>query len=154
MPGLKGLDTARQLRTEGSSVPILILTATINDEVLMGAVKLEGVGIVLKESAGHDLVQAIRRIHLGEPSIPKGLLERALRLSISGNDSGHLWPELTERQREVVLALTSGMSNKRIAASLSITEGTVKQYLHGIFRKLGVSSRVQLLVLAGRRSER
>ena len=151
MPELSGIDVTRRLRGGGSDVPILILSASIEDEVLIEAVTLDNVGLVLKESAGVELVEAIKVTYQGERSIPRGLLERALKLSVAGPGPTDPWAALTAREREVVDAVALGLSNKRIAKALGLSEGTVKQYVYGIFQKLGVSNRVELTLMVKER---
>ena len=153
MPQVEGIDVVSRLRASGDTLPVIMLSASIDDDVLLAAVRLPAVSIVLKESAGRELIHAIHAAYRGERRMPPRLMERAFTLTSAGHDPENPWPELTERERDVVEAVAAGMSNKRIATSLDISEGTVKQYLHVIFRKLDVSNRVQLTLLATERSE-
>ena len=151
MPEMEGIEAVSRLRDAGHDLPIIILSASVDDDVLLAAVRLQAVGIVLKDAGGQELVGAIHTMHRGERSIPPRLMERVLTLSTGAGGAEGPWPELTPRERDVVEQVAEGMSNKRIAAALEISEGTVKQYLHVIFRKLKISNRVQLTLLAQER---
>ena len=149
MPESSGLDAAARLRLAGETVPTIILTATLDDPTLLQCLEIGVEGLVLKESAAAGLVDAIRKVAAGEQSIPPLLSQRALNLLAQRNKVGE--DGLTSREREIVLRVAAGDSNKRAAFELGIAEGTVKLHLHNAFRKLDVSNRVQLSLLARER---
>jgi DNA-binding NarL/FixJ family response regulator len=102
-------------------------------------------GLVLKETAASGLVDAIHAVARGEQFIPPLLARRALELANNRFDADGM--SLTPREREIVMAVADGHSNKRVASDLGIAEGTVKLHLHKAYKKLGVTNRVQLSLM-------
>ena len=151
MPGCTGVEVLARLRAMGSPCRGVLLTASLNDLVLMESIREGAWGIVLKESAGAQLLEAIREVHAGRQKFPSEVVARALRLVHGEGSAADPFDVLTGREKDVVAQLAQGLSNKRIAAVLGITEGTVKLHLHSIFRKLGVSNRLQVSLLARQR---
>ena len=149
MPGLTGLDVVEELHKRGSETREILLAASLPDEVLLAAMRLDVPGLLLKESAATDLVECIRKVVRGENSRDPEMVERALALAL---DAERLRTErqvhLTPRQKEILGLLSKGLPNKRIAHQLDVSEGTVKAHVHHLFRKLNVSSRVQLALRA------
>lgn len=145
MPGAGGLEAHLRMREEGLTAPTVVLSATVDDDTLRRCLESGVAGIVLKESAAGDLVGAIRAVHRGERWIPPNLTDRALELMSRRDDSRDT---LTPREREVVLLVARGNSNKAVASELGITRSTVKQHLHNAFGKLDVENRTQLSLLA------
>ncbi len=148
MPGMSGVDLVHTLAERGLGIPVVILSASLDDQSLMQLLRMGVTGIVLKESASTELIDAIRLVHAGARSIPHALSERALDLFSKPLPDGGPLEGLTAREREVARAVISGLSNKRVSKQVGIAEGTVKIHLHNVFKKLGVSSRVQLLLVA------
>lgn len=148
MPRFSGVDALERLREDGEEVPVIILSATLDDSMLLRCVELGVEGLVLKESAAAGLVSAIRKVAAGERAIPPLLSQRVLDLLAPENGEE---PVLTPREREIVVKVAEGSSNKRAAFELGIAEGTVKLHLHNAFKKLGVANRVQLSLLARER---
>ncbi len=147
MPHRDGLEAHELLRAKGLRVPTVILSATLSDATLLRCLTSSVEGIVLKESAASVLVDAIRTVARGGRWLPPELTARALDLM------AHRQAEdaLTPREREIVLQVAAGKSNKRVAADLGISESTVKLHLHRAFAKLRVANRVQLSLLARER---
>lgn len=142
MPRCGGLEATRRMTEQGPRVPVVVLSATLDDAMLVQCIELGVEGIVLKESAASVLVEAIRAVARGERWIPPTLSARALDLLARkpAQDASALTP----REKDVAVRVASGKSNKRIAADLDIAESTVKLHLYSAFRKLGVTNRVQL----------
>lgn len=149
MPRCGGLEAREQLMERGLSVPTVVLSATMDDAMLVRCFQLSVEGLVLKESAASVLVEAIRTTARGERWIPPMLSGRALDLMSRKPDGGG--GDLTPREKDIVLQVASGSSNKRVASDLGIAESTVKLHLHSAFTKLGVANRVQLSLLARER---
>jgi DNA-binding NarL/FixJ family response regulator len=142
MPRCGGLEASRRMREQGLNVPTVVLSATLDDAMLVRCVELGVEGIVLKESAASVLVEAIRAVSRGERWIPPMLSARALDLI--GRKPTQDATALTAREKDIALLVAGGKSNKRIALELGIAESTVKLHLHSAFKKLGVRNRVQL----------
>lgn len=149
MPHRTGLDAHRLLRERGIRVPTVIMAATLSDETLLACVRSGVDGIILKESAASVLVDAIRAVGRGEGWIPAALAARILKLA--GREGQRAGDALTPREKDVVLLVAAGKSNKRIAHDLGIAESTVKLHLRSAFTKLEVTNRVQVSLVARER---
>ena len=149
MPGRSGLDLLRELAAIRSSVRLVLLTARIEHEQVLEAMKLGVAGIVLKESAPLQILDCIRRVATGEQWIDHVIgsrtLDAVLRRQAGAAKAAAV---LTSREVEVVRNVARGLRNKEIADLLSITEGTVKAHLRTIFEKLAIDSRTKLIVYA------
>lgn len=148
MPESDGLAVLRRLRSENSRTRVILLTATLEDDQAVEAVQTGVHGIVLKESAAVMLVEAVRRVAGGGRMIDQSVSNRAMARMMERNEAQVLARTLSPRETEVVTMVATGLTNKEIAAKLSISEGTVKTHLHTIYRKLNVEGRVELAVYA------
>ena len=149
LPVLDGLSVLRAIREERLPVQTLVLTAAIDDDDVVDAIRLGARGLVLKESAPTDLIRCIRQVHAGGQSIPERYLSRTLDALVR-REAGlkDMRSSLTPREIDIVRLVALGRRNKGIARELGITEGTVKIHLHNIYRKLQVTSRVALTLMA------
>lgn len=145
MPSLTGLDLLREARAEGWPTLIVLLTAGLEPEPLVEAVKLKVDGLVLKDAGGELLLRCVEAVLAGEQWIDKEAMKQVMATLAH---SPSTLAELTPRESDVVREVTQGQRNKEIARSLGITEGTVKMHLHNLYEKLGVSSRTELALLA------
>ena len=134
MPGLDGLDAAAQLRERLPSCRVLILTTFGRPGYLRRAMQSGAVGFLVKEAPAAQLAVAIRRAVAGERVVDPALAAAAL----GEGDS-----PLTEREREVLAATARGATIATIAATLYLTEGTVRNYLSEAIQKLGARNRVE-----------
>ena len=149
MPKKDGLSVMREMIREGLTTKVVILTATLDDDGVMEAVKLGVWGLVLKESASTQLIDALRRVAMGLRAVDPSLVAAAASRSMSRREARReLENLLSPRETDVVRMVAKGLRNKEIAEKLTITEGTVKSYLHSIYEKLGVKGRVELTLLA------
>jgi DNA-binding NarL/FixJ family response regulator len=149
MPGKTGIDVLRSLAEEKPSGRVVLLTAAINDDEVVEAVRLGAQGIVMKEASPEALMEAVRRVHGGEQWIDRETMGRAfgrvLQRESAVKEAGKV---LTPRELEIVRMITQGLRNKAIAERLSISEGTVKIHLHNIYDKLSVDGRLELMLYA------
>lgn len=151
MPGHDGLWVMKQAASRGLSARIVLLTAHVDEQQLLEAVRLDVAGVVLKEMAPRLLVECVRKVHAGEKWLEKHLVARAMeRRSSREQELSRLAALLTSRELEIVRLAAEGLRNREIAERLSITEGTVKIHLHNIYEKLGVTGRSQLILYATR----
>jgi DNA-binding NarL/FixJ family response regulator len=148
MPGLTGIEVLRLLREEASAVRIVLLTAQLDDEALLEAVRLQAEGIVLKQGGERSLIECLDKVAAGGRWIPQDLMLHALRLQDSQKEDPLTC--LTERERELSTLVAQGLRNRAIAAEMGLSEGTVKVYLNRIFEKLELSSRTQLAMAIAR----
>lgn len=147
MPGRTGLDVLRTLRSRGDQRIIILLTASLEDRLMMEALELGVQGIVLKESAQGLLLECLATVRNGKRWIQQEILQRALHLTANGETASPLGV-LTAKERAIAALVSKGQRNREVASELGISEGTVKVYLHRIYEKLNVSSRTELAILA------
>lgn len=142
MQGMSGLDTLRALRDEFKAARVLIFTNHAKGEEIYQALRAGASGFVLKGMPLDRLLEAIRAVHQGNQYIPSEIAARV---------GERMLARLSPREIEVLHLLARGLSNKEIAAQLSVVEGTVKIHITNIFGKLGVSDRTQALIEAIKR---
>lgn len=149
MPGQDGLAVLRALRQAHSPTRVIVLTAGLEDHETLEAIRLGAQGVVLKEMPSHLLVQCVRKVHAGGQWVERCSISRAMETLLRHQDSlrdvMHL---LTPRELEIVRLVAQGLRNRRIADTLSISEGTVKLHLHHIYTKLLIESRLALTLYA------
>jgi len=148
MPGLSPVDTIRGLRERVPGVRIMVFTSFADDELVRTTIDAGAIGFLLKDARQEELLGAIRSIAVGQPylapSAQRQLME-LLRRPANPIDS------LTAREKDVLTLIASGQSNKMIARTLDLSEGTVKGYVSQILDKLGVEDRTQAAMLAAKR---
>jgi DNA-binding NarL/FixJ family response regulator len=146
MPGKDGLAVLRELRQLKLPTRVILLTAAIDEDNLLEAMRLGVGGVVLKEMAVPLLIQCVRKVSAGDQWLERQSIGRAmekmLRREAGTREVAQL---LTSRELEIVRLAASGLRNKEIASKLAISEGTVKIHLHRSYEKLHVDSRIALL---------
>jgi two-component system, NarL family, nitrate/nitrite response regulator NarL len=154
MPERTGLDVLRTLRERGDKRAIVLLTGSMSDKRVFEALQLGLNGLVIKAQAPRDLLTCLDAVFAGRRWIDHDVLQRVMELSLHP-DTAKADPlaPLSKRERAIVGLLLQGLRNKEIAGELGIGEGTVKVHLHNIFEKLGVSSRMELALLASRNED-
>ncbi|MGH3318487.1 MAG: response regulator [Nocardioidaceae bacterium] len=158
MPDVDGVMVARTLRDEGVRTRIVIFTSFSDREGIVRALDAGAIGYLLKDAETPELHAAIRAAARGEaPLTPKAAMELLRqrepvglvnRQSSSGD--GRAQVDLTDRERQVLGLLASGLANKQIARRLGISEKTVKGHLTNLFQRIGVSDRTQAALWAER----
>lgn len=144
MPGKNGLDVLRELKGQKLPTRVVVLTAALEDDDVLEAVRLGVSGVVLKEMAPELLVQCIRKVAAGERWLERRSFHSALEKLLRREAGAQAIRVLTPREIEVVRMVVTGLRNKEIAEKLSISEGTVKIHLHSIYRKLELDGRMAL----------
>lgn len=147
MPVMDGVDALKQIRLEFAELPVLILTSFSDDAHIYAALRAGASGFLLKEMGGDELVDAIRGAANGRPQLHPEIAKRLMARAPMPEDP---FETLTGRERDLLKLLAHGMSNKEIAAQLTLTEMTVKGYVSDIFMKLGVGDRTQAALMAVR----
>jgi len=149
MPGHDGIWVMEQAVARKLSARIVLLTAHVDEQNLLDAVRLNVAGVVLKEMAPRLLVECVRKVHAGEKWLEKHSVARAMdRMVKRENELQRLSRLLTPRELEIVRLAAEGLRNKEIADRLTITEGTVKIHLHNIYEKLDINRRAELVRFA------
>jgi DNA-binding NarL/FixJ family response regulator len=153
MPGTDGIEATRRIIAANPDIRVLVLTTFDLDEYAFGALRAGASGFLLKDVRPAELVHAIRTVASGDavvsPRVTRRLLEEHARALPPPTASRYPQLErLTERERNVLAELAHGQSNSEIAATLFVSEATVKSHVGGILAKLGLRDRVQIVVLA------
>lgn len=149
MPGQDGLAVLRTMRQEPSPTRVVLLTAGLEENQVLEAVRLGVHGVVLKDMAPHLLVQCVRKVHAGGQWIERHFVSRALETMLRHQDgTREVMGLLTPRELEIMRLAAQGLRNKSIADALSISPGTVKLHMHNIFKKLPIDSRLALTLYA------
>jgi len=145
MPGKDGLAVLRELQQEKLPTRVVLLTAAVDEDAVLEAIRLGVGGVVLKEMAPRLLVECVRKVHAGQQWLERRSVGRALDKLLRREAGAHeLAGALTRREIEIVRMVATGLRNKEIAEKLFITEGTVKTHLHHIYEKLHMDSRLAL----------
>lgn len=149
MPRRNGIDVLREIHRERLPTRVVLLTAAMTDEEVLEAVRLGVGGIVLKETAPRQLLQAVRTVADGGEYVDETSIRRALDKMLRREaGSAEATKVLTPREIEIVKMVGVGLRNKQIADKLGISEATVKIHIHSIYQKLGISGRVELSIYA------
>jgi DNA-binding NarL/FixJ family response regulator len=151
MPGKSGLDVLQELSAEGTLPPTIILTTFDDDEMVLAGIKAGAKGFLLKDVSLDELVGAIRTVSKGGSMVKPAVSERLLKgLENMHTDFSSLdRPDpLTERETEILRLMAGGYSNKEIANSLGVAEGTVKNHVSNILSKMGVRDRTRAVLKA------
>jgi len=150
MPEMNGVQAIRHIREDFPHVHVLVLTTYDADEWVFDAIRAGADGYLLKDTDQDALVKAIKETAEGrtpvDPSVAGKLFDQVAHHTPERDSS--LSEKLTSRELELLSLLVKGYSNAKIAGSLFLSEGTVRNYLSNIFTKLGVSDRTQAAVLA------
>ena len=151
MPEMSGMDVLRQLRKNGFTNPIAMLTTSSDERDLVESLRSGAQGYLLKDMEPDQLVLALRDIVAGKTVVAPDLAPVLARVvqgdSITPAEKSP-FAKLTPRENEILSLLAEGQSNKVIARNLGISDGTVKLHVKSILRKLGIHSRVEAAVLA------
>jgi len=158
MPGLDGLATLQRLQIAKNKTRVIVLTASDDKNEFVQAMKLGTSGIVLKQTATELLIKSIRKVHAGEIWLDSHTTAAVIRQFVANDDAPVAPPQapardrerspLSQREREIVALVAQGFKNKEMAEKMFISEQTVKNHLHNIFDKLGVSDRLELALYA------
>jgi DNA-binding NarL/FixJ family response regulator len=151
MPEMTGVEAMRHIRDQNAGVKFIVLTTYDSDEYIFDAIEAGAKGYLLKDASREELFQAVRAVHRGEsliePGVAARLLDRLAQLSRQSRQPP-VANILSERETEVLQQMATGAANKTIAATLSISESTVKTHIANIFQKLEVSQRTEAVTKA------
>ena len=151
MPNLNGIEATKRIKASQPATAVLVLSAYDNDQYIYAVLEAGANGYLLKNVRGHQLVDAIRDVRAGEVVLDPHVARKVVQWfsSLSRGERVEGLPEhFSERELEVLKLAAKGMSNKEIAAELSLSVRTVQSHLGNIFAKLGVSSRTEAVLRA------
>lgn len=150
MPGRNGVEATRAIGSQRPGTAVLILTMFDDDDSVFNAMRAGARGYLLKDAGGEDLLRAIDTVGHGGAVFGPGVARRLVAFFASGGVGPHAepFPELTERERQVLDRMARGEGNAVIAARLGISLKTVRNYASTIFDKLMVVSRAEAIVRA------
>jgi two-component system, NarL family, nitrate/nitrite response regulator NarL len=150
MPEKDGLGVLEEVNFDSTSTRVIVLTAAEDDRDVVRAMRLGARGVVLKQSASDLLLKSIRKVHDGEIWLDNRMTAEVIDAFKKSSESGQRRekPLLSDREKEIVQLVAQGFRNREIGEKLFISEQTVKNHLHNIFDKLGVSDRLELALYA------
>jgi len=149
MPDKDGLTVLEELNFDSLPTQVIVLTATEDDREAVRAMRLGARGIVLKQSASDLLVKSIRRVYRGEIWLDNRITADVMKAFARSSEGGAKRDKLlSDRESQVMRLVAQGQRNKEIGQNLFISEQTVKNHVHNIFDKLGVSDRLELALYA------
>ncbi len=144
MPGVDGAAATAEIRSRWPSVRILVLSGSDVRVRILAAVRAGAAGYVSKMSSREELVEAVRRVHRGQHSMPAELTASLLE----AYPASALVEPLTRREREILVLMARGLTNQEIANKSFISEATARTHVGNIFGKLGVNNRVEATLCA------
>jgi DNA-binding NarL/FixJ family response regulator len=151
MPGMSGLDVLRELSEKEILPPTIILTTFDDDELVLAGIQYGARGYLLKDVALADLVNAVKTVAEGGSIVKPAVTQRLLKglANLKNEFSSLEQPDpLTDRETEILRLMAGGYSNKEIANSLGVAEGTVKNHVSNILSKMGVRDRTRAVLKA------
>ena len=145
MPVLNGVDAAKEILKKTKTKP-LILTTFDEDEYIMGAIKNGAKGYILKNNSPEKIKDAIKMVYSGNTVLQDVVMEK-VKDGLSSSREGNFNKDMfSEREMDIIEAISEGLSNKGIAGKLYISEGTVKNYITSILNKTGLEHRTQIAI--------
>ena len=145
MPGVDGLSATKQIKKIAPLTKIILLTQHENKEYIQPALKIGAAGYVLKRAAANELVMAIHAVNQGKSFLDSNVTSTILADYQDGKTGMETdYKQLSDREREILVMLASGYSNRQIAELLNISPKTVDFHRARIMKKLGIKGRVAL----------
>ncbi|WP_099091719.1 response regulator [Paenibacillus riograndensis] len=151
MPVMGGLETMQELKKQGSSIPVIILTTYNEDELMISGLAMGAKGYLLKDTSRENLFRNIESAVRGETLLSADIMERVITARAQQKDAISPQNEaarLTDKETLILQAVARGFKSKVIAIDMGISERTVKAHLTAIYNKLGVDSRSQAVAVA------
>ena len=150
MPGRNGIEATRQIRDRHPQIGILVLTMLEDDDSIFAAMRAGARGYLLKEADGTELRRAIEAVGSGQAIFGPAIARRVMSFFAAAGaaNAARPFPELTEREREVLNLIAQGRNNQDIARRLGLSEKTVRNHVSNILGKLQVVDRAQAIVRA------
>jgi two-component system response regulator DevR len=148
-----GITACREIRSRHPRTACLMLTSFADDEALFQAIVAGASGYVLKQIRSSDLVEAVRRVIAGQQLLDPVVTARVMERLRRGPEEDALIARLSPQERQVLLLLADGLTNRQIAERLYLAEKTIKNYVTSVLSKMGMARRIEAAVYAARRLE-
>ena len=150
MPGLSGIEACRQIVESVKSCKVLMLTAFAENALLLAAISAGASGYALKLMNANELIHAVERVSSGEGFLDPSAIATAFNEIYKANEARHpaAFSRLTLREFEILVLVSKGMTNRQIGVNLSLSDGTIRNYISGILAKLSVANRTQAAAFA------
>ena len=145
-----GISVCREIRAHHPRTKCLMLTSFSDDEALFQAIMAGASGYVLKQIRSTDLVDAVRRVASGDQLLDPAVTARVLERLRTGPAEDERIARLSKQEREVLLLIVEGLSNKQIGERMFLAEKTIKNYITSILSKMGMTRRTEAAVYAAR----
>jgi DNA-binding NarL/FixJ family response regulator len=153
LPDGDGVEVCREVRSRHPEIACIMLTSFADDEAVYAAIMAGAAGFVLKQVRGNDLIDGIRRVARGESLLDPQVTTRVLERIRTRGDDDEL-AGLTEQERNILMLIADGKTNRQIGEELFLAEKTVKNYVSNLLSKLGMHRRTEAAAFAARLSER
>lgn len=150
LPGMSGIEACEQITANYQGIKVIMLTSYAEDEMLFSAIRAGASGYVLKQIGGEDLIKAIESVGKGEALLDPAVTQRVfqeVRRAVKEEEAS-AFADLSQQERHVLLLVSEGKTNREIARTLYLGEGTVRNYVSSILSKLGVSNRAEAAAYA------
>jgi DNA-binding NarL/FixJ family response regulator len=149
MPGMNGITATREVLNNDPNVGVLVVTMLEDDDSVFAAMRAGALGYLLKGADQEEVLRAIRAVANGEAIFGPGIARRVMNLfAVPKATAPPAFPELSDREHEILTLVARGRSNAEIAAELFLSVKTVQNHVSNIFRKLQVADRAQAVIRA------
>jgi DNA-binding NarL/FixJ family response regulator len=150
MPGLNGIEATRRILHTSPRIGVLVITMFEDDDSVFAAMRAGARGYLLKDADQDELVRAIKAVYRGEAIFSSSIAQRMIHYfaALPQTASAMAFPDLTDREREILHLIAQGESNAVIARQLVLSTKTVQNHVSNIFSKLQVADRAQAIVRA------
>jgi DNA-binding NarL/FixJ family response regulator len=150
LPGASGIEATEEIKNRYPEIKIIMLTSYAEDDMLFSAIRSGASGYVLKQIGADDLIKAIEAVGRGEALLDPAVTQRVfqeVRRAVKEEEAS-AFINLSQQERHVLLLVSEGRTNREIAKTLFLGEGTVRNYVSSILSKLGVSNRAEAAAYA------
>jgi two-component system, NarL family, response regulator DevR len=150
LPGTSGIEACEEITGRYPEIKVIMLTSYAEDEMLFSAIRAGASGYILKQIGGEDLVRALEAVGRGEAMLDPTVTQRVfqeVRRAVKEEEAS-AFAHLSQQEKHVLLLVSEGKTNREIAKSLFLGEGTVRNYVSSILSKLGVNNRAEAAAYA------
>jgi DNA-binding NarL/FixJ family response regulator len=150
LPGPSGIEACEEITRDYPNTRVVMLTSYAEDEMLFSAIRAGASGYVLKQIGGDDLIRALESVGRGEALLDTAVTQRVLqevRRAVK-EEEANAFSNLSQQEKHVLVLVSEGKTNREIAKTLFLGEGTVRNYVSSILSKLGVSNRAEAAAYA------